>query len=75
MKQEAHSAPVPQAHLFENLVVGLQEASRLPATNWLDAVLLRRGLNGLAVALPTPPPHGPGLAGAARPASAELVAS
>lgn len=57
MKQDLAAAPIPQAHLFENLVIGLQEASRLPTASWLDAPLLRRGLNGLAVVLPAPIPR------------------
>lgn len=56
MKQEAPFPPVPQAHLFENLLIGLQEASQPTATSWLESPLLRRGLNGLAVALPAPTP-------------------
>jgi hypothetical protein len=56
MKQQPAPPLVPQAHLFENLVVGLQEASCQPATSWLDGLALRRGLNGLAVALATAAP-------------------
>jgi hypothetical protein len=56
MKQIALSSIVPQAHLFENLVIGLQEVSRQAATNWLDGPALQRGLNGLAVALATTAP-------------------
>lgn len=56
MKQEASSPPISQGHLFENLIIGLQEANQSSATTWLQVPLLRRGLNGLAVALPAPPP-------------------
>ncbi len=56
MKQKVSSPLVSQGHLFENLVIGLQEANQSSATNWLEAPLLRRGLNGLVVALPAPAP-------------------
>jgi hypothetical protein len=47
---------LPQAHVFENLLIGLQDARLTAAANWLDQSLLRRALNALAVALPTPAP-------------------
>ncbi|QKG56217.1 hypothetical protein GKZ68_05905 [Hymenobacter sp. BRD128] len=56
MKQPPPSPITPQAHLFESMVIGLQEAGRQSATHWLDGPALRRGLNGLAVALATAAP-------------------